>query len=158
MLSIGKLARATGVKVPTIRYYETVGMIRADARSAGNQRLYDARAVKRLAFIRHARELGFPLEAIRDLLDLSDRPDRSCEAADAIAREQLAAVEQRIARLSALRVELKRMIADCEGGRIADCRVIEVLGDHAFCASDHAPVADTAPPAAGRDGETARRQ
>mgnify|MGYP002652817701 CR=1 FL=1 len=137
MLTIGKLGEATGVKIPTIRYYEQIGLLPAPERSAGNQRLYGQSAQDRLAFIRHARELGFPLDAIRDLLSLSDRPDQSCAAADIIAKEQLAAVEARIARLAALKAELERMIAQCAQGTIASCRVIEVLSDHALCAHDH---------------------
>ena len=137
MLTIGKLGQAAGVKVPTIRYYEQVGLLPEAHRSAGNQRLYDRKSMDRLTFIRHARELGFPLDAIRDLLSLSDRPDQSCAAADAIAKAQLAAVEARIARLTALKGELERMVAQCAGGSIADCKVIEVLGDHAQCHGDH---------------------
>ncbi|MDX5359152.1 MAG: helix-turn-helix domain-containing protein [Rhodobacterales bacterium] len=137
MLTIGKLGQAAGVKVPTIRYYEQIGLLPEPDRSAGNQRLYPKSALDRLAFIRHARELGFPLEAIRDLLGLSDRPDQSCAAVDAIAQTQLAAVRARIARLKALEAELERMIGQCACGTISDCRVIEVLSDHALCAHDH---------------------
>ncbi|TRW96917.1 helix-turn-helix domain-containing protein [Paracoccus sp. M683] len=137
MLTIGKLGQAARVKVPTIRYYEQIGLLPEPDRSAGNQRLYPNTALDRLAFIRHARELGFPLEAIRELLGLSDHPDQSCAAADAIARSQLQAVRNRIARLKALEAELQRMLAQCASGTISDCRVIEVLGDHAHCAHDH---------------------
>ena len=137
MQSIGKLSEAAGVKVPTIRYYEQIGLLPEAERSGGNQRLYTRAAQDRLAFIRHARELGFPLDAIRDLLGLSDRPDQSCAAVDTIARKQLRAVEGRIARLQALKAELERMVDHCAGGRIADCRVIEVLGNHKYCAADH---------------------
>ena len=137
MLTIGKLGAATGVKIPTIRYYEQIGLLPGAERSTGNQRLYARAAQDRLAFIRHARDLGFTLEAIRDLLGLSDRPDQSCAEVDAIARTQLQAVEGRIARLQALKTELERMVDHCAGGRIADCRVIEVLGNHAHCAADH---------------------
>ena len=137
MLTIGKLGEAAGVTVPTIRYYEQIGLLPEPDRSAGNQRLYGQSALDRLAFIRHARELGFPLDAIRDLLSLSDRPDQSCAAADVIARAQLAEVESHLARLTALKGELERMVVQCAGGRIADCRVIEVLGDHSLCATDH---------------------
>lgn len=137
MLTIGKLGQSTGVKVPTIRYYEEIGLLPEAERSAGNQRLYTRRTQERLTFIRHARELGFPLDAIRDLLSLSDRPDRPCAAVDAIASAQLVAVEARISRLLALKAELQRMVTQCAGGRIADCRVIEVLGDHSQCAHDH---------------------
>lgn len=137
MLTIGKLSQASRVKVPTIRYYEEIGLLPEAERSMGNQRLYGRKAQERLTFIRHARELGFPLDAIRDLLSLSDRPDQSCAAADAIASAQLAAVEARIARLVALKAELERMLVQCAGGVIADCRVIEVLGDHALCGTDY---------------------
>lgn len=137
MLTIGKLGSAAGVKVPTIRYYEQIGLLPEPGRSGGNQRLYPRETLDRLCFIRHARELGFPLEAIRDLLSLSDKPDQSCAAADAIASAQLASVRARIMRLKALESELERMIAQCACGTISDCRVIEVLGDHGQCAHDH---------------------
>ena len=137
MLSIGKLATASGVKVPTIRYYEQIGLLPEADRSSGNQRLYTRTTQERLAFIRHARDLGFPLEAIRDLLGLSDRPEQSCAEVDAIASAQLLAVEGRIARLLALKAELERMVDHCAGGTIASCRVIEVLGNHAHCSADH---------------------
>ncbi|WP_347265906.1 helix-turn-helix domain-containing protein [Paracoccus sp. (in: a-proteobacteria)] len=137
MLTIGKLGRSTGVKVPTIRYYEQIGLLPPPERSTGNQRLYPAAAQLRLSFIRHARDLGFPLESIRELLGLADQPADSCAAADEIARRQLAAVEARIARLTSLRGELQRMLAQCACGTIAECRVIEVLGNHALCAHEH---------------------
>ena len=135
-LTIGRIAESVGCKVQTIRYYEQVGLLPRPARSAGNQRIYGKPDLDRLAFIRHARGLGFSLDAIRDLLSLSDKPDQACDAADAIARAQLNEVERRIARLQALKTELHRMIEQCRGGRIADCRVIEVLGDHSLCQTD----------------------
>ena len=135
--TIGQLSARTGCKVQTVRYYEQIGLMPQPLRTEGNQRRYGARHLERLAFIRHSRELGFPLEAVRELLNLADDPDRSCEAADGIARRQLLQVESRIARLQALKRELKRMIVQCHGGKIAECRVIDVLADHGLCASDH---------------------
>lgn len=137
MLTIGKLSAATGVKVPTIRYYEEIGMLPAAERTAGNQRVYGHAGTQRLAFIRHARDLGFPLEAIRELLGLSDNPDQSCAQVDRIAAAQLAEVRTRIARLRALEAELERMLKQCACGTIADCRVVEVLGNHELCAGEH---------------------
>ena len=137
MLPIGTLSRRTGTKVQTIRYYERIGLMRAPERSAGGQRRYRARDLDQLAFIRHARQLGFGLDAIRELLDLADRPERPCAEADEIARRQLVQVERRMERLAALKVELARMIAECDGGRVAECRVIEVLRDHAECLTPH---------------------
>ena len=129
MFSIGEISRRTGVKVPTIRYYEEIGLLPAPPRSDGNRRLYGADDLHRLAFIRHARELGFDVEAIRTLLALQDDPNQSCAAANAIAKARLAEVDRRIVGLKALRTELRRMIAECACGRIADCRVIETLAD-----------------------------
>lgn len=137
MLPIGKLSAATGVKVPTIRYYEQIGLLPEPGRSSGNQRLYSRAAQERLAFIRHARELGFPLEAIRELLSLSDDPSQPCDAADRIAKRQLHEVKARIDRLKALQSELERMVEQCANGRISNCRVIETLGNHQLCAHDH---------------------
>lgn len=107
-----------------------IGLLSEPERSTGNQRLYGRDALNRLAFIRHAREPGFPLHAIRDLLGLSDQLDRPCAAVDAIAKRQLKAVRDRLVRLAALEAELERMLAQCDKGSIADCRVIEVLSDY----------------------------
>ena len=138
-LSIGELARRTGSKVQTIRYYETIGLLAPAGRTAGNQRRYDRATADRLAFIRHGRALGFTLDEIRSLLALSDRPELSCEAADAIARRRLEDVERRIGQLESLKSELSRMIEQCRGGTVADCRIIEVVADHALCLDeDHA--------------------
>ncbi len=137
-LGIGELARRTGTKVQTIRYYEEIGLLPPPPRTVGNQRRYDRAAQQRLAFIRHARELGFSLDAIRTLLDLVDHPEQPCERADAVARARLAEVESRIVRLLALKEELERMVCECRGGRVAQCRVIEVLADHGRCLyADH---------------------
>ena len=135
---IGEVARRTGVKVPTIRYYEGIGLLPAPPRTEGNRRVYGDGDLHRLAFIRHARELGFEVEAIRTLLALQDRPEQSCAAADAIARARLAEVEQRLARLTALKGELERMLAHCAAGRVSECRVIETLADTSH---DHGPLA-----------------
>ncbi|MZR13780.1 MerR family DNA-binding protein [Maritimibacter sp. DP07] len=137
MLSIGMLAKRTGTNVQTIRYYEQIGLMPEPDRSAGGQRRYGDEGLDRLAFIRHARQLGFSLDAIRELLDLSDTPERSCAQVDAVAQRQLREVEARIARLEALRLELKRMINECSVDRVADCRILEVLRDHEECLADH---------------------
>lgn len=137
MLTIGTLAKRTGAKVQTIRYYETIGLMPEPERTEGGQRRYREADLDRLAFVRHGRQLGFPLEAIRDLLDLSDNPTQSCADADSIAQRQLKQVEDRIARLQALQLELKRMIHECGHHSVAQCRVLEVLRDHAECLTDH---------------------
>ena len=135
-ISIGELSRRTRVKVPTIRYYESVALMPAPLRSEGKQRRYGQAEASRLTFIRHARELGFEIDAIRTLLALQDNPSQPCTTADRIARARLADVEQRIRSLTALKAELKLMIKGCGHGYIATCRVIEVLADHGQCAHD----------------------
>ncbi len=136
-MAIGKLAVIAATKVQTIRYYEEIGLIRPFTRSEGGHRLYGPEDVRRLKFIRHARELGFGIEEIRELLHLSDNPDTSCSAADIIARSHLEQVELRLKKLQALRKELKRMVEECGHGRVSHCRVIEVLSDHKHCGSEH---------------------
>ena len=137
MLSIGTLAKRTGTKVQTVRYYEQIGLMPEPGRTDGGQRRYGAAELDRLAFIRHSRDLGFPLDAIRELLDLSDSPEKSCAQIDAVAQRQLKAVEARIARLQSLKAELQRMISECHSDRVADCRILEVLRDHEECLFDH---------------------
>jgi DNA-binding transcriptional MerR regulator len=136
-ISIGDLARQSQVKVPTIRYYEQIGLLTPPPRTEGNQRRYGKAEVARLNFIRHARELGFEIEDIRELLAMTGEPQASCHQADSIARNHLVEIDRRIERLQALRNELKRMVSECGHGRVCDCRVIEVLADHALCVTDH---------------------
>ena len=132
-IAIGDLARQAGVKIPTIRYYESIGLLPYAPRTESNRRQYDGQAVKRLKFIRHARELGFEVDAIRELLGLAEQPQRSCAKVDALAREHLQAITSRIERLTALKAEVENMIKACAKGRIAKCRVIDVLSHHEHC-------------------------
>lgn len=136
-VSIGDAAARCGVKVPTIRYYEQIGLMSVPARSDGNRRHYQDADLRRLAFIRHARELGFEIDAIRTLLALQDDPTQPCGTADAIARARLIDVDQRLRSLKALRKELVLMIEGCSRGRVDQCRVIEVLADHGHCLKSH---------------------
>ena len=137
-LPIGELSRRTGVKVPTIRFYEQIGLLPSPPRTEGNQRRYGKPEVERLNFIRHSRELGFEVEDIRELLDMAASPQASCHQADSIARSQPTEIDRRIASLTALRGELTRMVEECGHGRICDCRIIEVLADHGECVTEHA--------------------
>jgi DNA-binding transcriptional MerR regulator len=99
--------------------------------------VYDDAALRRLSFVRHARQLGFDLDSIRSLLDLADEPERPCGEANVIAERHLNTVVKKIAQLEALKTELFRMTAECAGGRVSGCKVIEVLNDHDHCAGDH---------------------
>lgn len=133
LLSIGELAAQTQVKIPTIRYYESIGLLPEAPRTGSNRRLYDGAMVRRLRFIRHARELGFEIDAIRQLLALADDPAHPCGEADALARAHLADIDSKIARLQALQAEVRSMVDQCAQGQVRTCRVIEVLADHALC-------------------------
>ncbi|HEV7274865.1 MAG TPA: helix-turn-helix domain-containing protein [Devosiaceae bacterium] len=124
---IGKAAARTGVKVPTIRYYEEIGLLPKPDRTASNRRLFGDDEIRRIGFIRHARELGFEIEAIRTLLALQDQPDRSCASVDRIAAARLVEVRRRIEALRSLETELERMLESCSHGVVGDCRVIETL-------------------------------
>jgi DNA-binding transcriptional MerR regulator len=136
-IAIGELSRRTQVKVPTIRYYEQIGLLPKPVRTEGKQRRYSGAELSRLSFIRHARELGFEIEDIRALLALTSVPQHSCHAADSIARRHLSQVDMRIGQLTALRSELERMIDECGHGRVCDCRIMEVIGDHGQCGYEH---------------------
>ncbi len=135
--SIGELAALSGVKVPTIRYYESIGLIPAPPRTGGNQRRYDAAARDRLRFIAHARAMGFPMAELKAMLRIANHRDAPCDDIDALVRTRLAEVETRIARLTALREELSGMLVSHRHGTVADCRVLEVLADHQQCAHEH---------------------
>lgn len=128
MMMIGDLAKRTGTKVNTIRFYEEIGLMPQAVRTEGGRRTYARSDLQRLSFIRHGRELGFSVDEIRSLIALSADPERDCNGAAAIAKRHLEGVEDRIARLEALRDELKRATATCDGGRIADCSVIDAIG------------------------------
>ncbi len=137
MLSIGQLSQRTGVKVPTIRYYEKLGLIHEPHRSDGNQRRYEPDALKRLSFIKHSRDLGITINAIRELIDLSDDPQKPCADADRIARDHLADVQNKITSLQQLEKELIRISTQCHGKTVGQCYVIASLSDHAMCIDDH---------------------
>jgi Cu(I)-responsive transcriptional regulator len=127
ILTIGALAKRTDTKVETIRYYERIGLLPAPARTSGNYRAYGAEHLGRLSFIRRARDLGFSIEQVRELLSLADQRDESCAGVDAIARQHLTEVERKIADLKAMRRELSTIILRCGRGAIADCRIIEAM-------------------------------
>lgn len=132
--TIGRVSKKTGVKAPTIRYYEEIGLLPEPGRSKGNQRIYNEASVKRLTFIAHARELGFRLEQIRELLHLADNPQQSCDQANDIAEQHLVDIESRMSRLRSLKKELLNMVDVCRtNGTVAECRVIETLADHGKC-------------------------
>src|SRR5947208_7492554 len=127
-ISIGELAKRTGTKVVTVRYYEQIGLLPVPSRTAGNYRTYSNEHMRRLRFIRRCRDLGFTLDQVRDLLRLSSEKTKACAEVDRIAEQHRRTVEEKLADLTRLASELRRLSACCRGkGLIADCRIIEAL-------------------------------
>lgn len=126
-MAIGQLARATGTKAETIRYYERIGLLPRPSRTAANYRTYGAAELARLSFIRRARSLGFSIEQVSALLGLADMRDQSCDAVDVLAKDHLETIEAKIADLMALRRELSDLIGQCRQGTIAECRILDAL-------------------------------
>lgn len=126
-MKIGELANATATKVETVRYYEKIRLLPPPARTSANYRAYGSEHLARLSFIRRARNLGFTLEAVRELLMLSDDRSQSCDAVDGIASVHLDDINRKIVDLTALRTELDRVVGSCRHGTLADCKIIETL-------------------------------
>lgn len=137
MYSIGALSKATGVKVPTIRYYEEIGLMPEAERNSGNQRRYGAADLQALGFIKHARDLGFGIDAIKELIDLDGELGDDCAKANIIAQRRLCEVQTRIGRLKKLAAELERITKLCDGKGGGSCKVLDALGDHSQCSGTH---------------------
>ena len=148
-LTIGVMARHTGCKVETIRYYERIGLLEEPLRSAGGHRHYGRDHLKRLSFIRRARDLGFPLDSVRALLGLSAPGDASCAEVEKLAAAHLAEVRSKIEDLERLREVLGELVARCKGGTVPDCPIIEALFTEAP-ASRGAPAGAGAPSRGGQ--------
>jgi Cu(I)-responsive transcriptional regulator len=126
--TIGDMGKATATKIETIRYYERIGLLPKPPRTTNNYRNYGQAELGRLSFIRRARDLGFSLDQVRELLGIAGNANCDCAGVDRIANEHLVEVDRKIADLTALRTELKAVIDSCDGGVVADCRIIEALG------------------------------
>ena len=125
--TVGQLAKATGTKAVTIRYYEGLGLLPSAGRTTAGYRFYTDKEHDRLLFIRRSRALGFSLGDIRGLLGLADQSDAPCAAVDAKVEEQLEQVRVRLRDLRAMELELERLSACCKGGVIDECRIVESL-------------------------------
>ena len=125
-LTIGNLARAAGVNVETIRYYQRRGLLYEPVKPLGGHRRYPARTAMRVRFVKRAQQLGFTLEEVKGLLLLDD--GQSCRETRLLAEDKLAKIEARIGDLSRMRKLLKRLIAECaEGNRPRSCPIITAL-------------------------------
>jgi Cu(I)-responsive transcriptional regulator len=129
MITIGDAAGRSGVSAKRIRHYESIGLIEPAERSGSGYRLYDARQVEELGFIRRARDLGFSIEQIDDLLALWRDRERSSADVKRLALEHIATLEARIAELQAMAGALKHLAATCHGDDRPDCPIIEGLAE-----------------------------
>jgi len=127
-LTIGRVARSAGLAIDTVRYYEREGLLQKPARTPSGYRQYAPDAVTRLQFIRQAKELGFTLSEIRELLTLKVAPGKSCADVRAHAEAKIADVEQRIAQLDRMKRALARLANACSGrGPTSECPILEAL-------------------------------
>jgi DNA-binding transcriptional MerR regulator len=130
-ISIGVLAQQTGCTVPTIRYYEEIGLLPTGPRSEAGRRLYGSPAIKRLTFIRRCRDFGFSIEQVRELVGLVDEPERPCIEVRDIASGHLEEVRKKLAELRALEASLAAFVVSCNtacaGGASVDCTILEDL-------------------------------
>lgn len=124
--AIGALSEQTGVNIETIRYYERIGLLTKPARTAGGHRSYAAEHVAALTFIRRARELGFPLQTIRDLMRLNEG-GACCETARDVTIGHRADVRRKIADLRKLERALSTLIDECQPTRWPDCPIMASL-------------------------------
>lgn len=130
-LSIGAVAKRTGCTVPTIRYYEDIGLLPPAARTDAGQRHYGEATLRRLTFIRRCRDFGFSIEQVRELVGLVDQPDRPCMEVRDIAAIHLTEVRRKLDELRALEAGLKAFVCSCDtacaGGAAIDCSILEDL-------------------------------
>ena len=126
--TIGQLAEASQTKAVTIRYYESQGLMRKPPRNPNGYRIFSEKDLDRLMFIRRSRRLGFPVDTIREFLDLADTMDEPCKGVNEIVSRHLSEVRDRLIQLKTLETELVRLTESCKGGGvIRDCRIIETL-------------------------------
>lgn len=126
-LTIGRLAEQSGVSSKTIRYYEEVGLLPEPRRSANGYRRYDERSVHILRFVGRARELGFSMQDIEELLALWNNKRRKSKNVRAIAESHLATIQAKIAKLQTMQDSLQHLIHCCHGDDRPDCPILDEL-------------------------------
>jgi len=135
-MNIGEASKASGVTAKMIRYYESIDLIKAGKRTESGYRIYGANDVHTLRFIKRARNLGFSLEQIKDLLSLWHDPERASADVKAIARAHLEDLETRIRELTEMRDTLRHLEHSCSGDHRPECPILsslETMGEKASC-------------------------
>jgi MerR family mercuric resistance operon transcriptional regulator len=126
MLS-NEVSERSGCHIETIRYYERIGLLPPIARTANGYRHYTEQHLQQLCFIHRARELGFSIDDIRELMSLKEQPQSRCDTVDAITEKHLAAIQRRVEQLNAVAEELRRIASSCTGEHISECMILEAL-------------------------------
>ena len=126
--NIGEAARASGVSAKMIRHYESLGLLREARRTYAGYRIYDDNDIHTLRFVRRARDLGFPMKAIGQLLGLWRNRRRSSADVRRIAQQHIAGLDQKIEELQAMRRTLEQLVRHCHGDHRPDCPILEDLG------------------------------
>lgn len=122
-----ELAHRAGCNLETVRYYEKVGLLPEPPRTSSGYRNYDATHERRLRFVLRARELGFSLDEIRELLRLVDERNQPCGEVRAVAAAHLGDVRAKIADLKRMERVLRDVVAQCADGTSPECPLIETL-------------------------------
>ncbi|MEX0958916.1 MAG: heavy metal-responsive transcriptional regulator [Burkholderiales bacterium] len=126
--TVGLVAKATGVSIDAVRFYERLGLIAARSRTEGGFRVFEPTAVERIRFIQQAKELGFTLREIADLLSLSESPNASCADIRGRAEAKMVEIDERIARLQRIRQVLAALSRACPAkGPVAGCTILDAL-------------------------------
>lgn len=129
-LKIGDVARECQIGVPTIRYYEELGLLARASRLSSGYRVFPAHAVRRVKFIKRAQALGFSLAEIKEILDLRVTPSATCAQVRDHAEAKIHEVELKIETLERMKQALSRLAADCTGtGSVRECPILEALAD-----------------------------
>lgn len=132
-LKIGALAQATGTTVPTVRYYEQIGLLPAATRQSGSQRVYGDADIRRLTFIRRCRDFGFPIDQVRILASLVQAPERACSEVRDVALAHLVEIRKKRAELEELEHSIAAFVTSCDeacsSGSNADCVVLKELSN-----------------------------
>jgi MerR family mercuric resistance operon transcriptional regulator len=125
--AIGEMSSLTSVNIETIRYYERIGIMPKPDRTGGGNRQYNRLQLKRLTFVKRCRELGFGLNEVRALLEMSDRDDFTCNEVHEMTVSHLANVRKKLADLKLLEKSLKKMVSQCNKGDVPECPIIDTL-------------------------------
>ena len=142
-MNIGEAARTSGISAKMIRYYEAIGLAPQAGRGASGYRAYDEADVQRLRFIRRARDLGFSIDRVRDLLKLWTDRDRHSADVKSVALAHVAELEKRAVELKSMIKTLRSLARACEGNDRPDCPIIEELERDRRSGALHNGKADT---------------